>query len=445
MQDLTVGKESRQLLWFTLPMMVSQLLQVSYSLVDGIIVGNYIGAAALGAIGICNPFVWLLNAIQNGFGAGINILAAQYFGARRQTDLHRAVTTAFFAGGVLFLALTALFELLAKPLLAGFLATPASMLPYCLPYFRLYCLGIGFQLLYNLCYGILRAFGDSKGAMLFLLVAAVTNLLLDLVLVAGLSLGVAGAALATLAAQGGSALASALYLFLRYPQIRFSFRDLSPDRQKLAALCSLGIPAMLKSAVSSIGFLFLQKLVNTFGTPSIEGFSAMNRTENLLHIPSLCFSQAISSFVGQNIGAKKPARALSGYRKTLWMANACCLCLMVLMFFLGKPLLSLFAISGESLRRAWEHLMIIACSLCLTSTGNIANGFLQGCGDVKITVVSSFANLGVRLATAFLLAPVLSFRCIYLTIPLAWLVGMLIPLLRIRSGKWKTFGLLKKA
>lgn len=438
MQDLTVGNESKQLLWFTLPMMVSQLLQVSYSLVDGIIVGNFIGASALGAIGICNPFVWLLNAIQSGFGVGISIMAAQYFGANRKEDLHRAVTTAFFAGGVLFLLLTTLFEGLAQPLLAGFLATPEEMMQHCLPYFRIYCLGIGFQLLYNLCYGVLRAFGDSKGAMLFLLIAAGANLILDVLLVAVWPLGVAGAAIATIAAQGGSAAASAIYLFMRYPQMRFTLRQLRPQPEKLRMLVSLGVPAMLKSAVSSIGFLFLQKLVNSFGTPSIEGFSAMNRTENLLHIPSLCFSQAISSFAGQNIGAGKPDRALSGYHKALWMANGCCIALMVVMCFAGRPLLTLFAISGESLQRAWEHLMIIAFSLCLTSTGNIANGFLQGSGDVRATVVSSFANLGVRLLTAYLLAQTfVDYRSIYVSIPLAWLIGMLIPLIRIRSGRWK--------
>jgi len=438
MKDLTVGKPAQQIMLFALPMMVSQLLQVSYSLVDGVIVGNFIGAAALGAVGICNPFVWLLNAIQNGFGTGVNVLASQYVGAKKEEELKTLVRTAFLAGGVLFLFLFLFFVLTGGFLLDTFLQTPEKMLSYALPYFRIYCIGIGFQLLYNLCYGVLRAFGDSKGAMLFLLTAAVTNLFLDLLFVAVFHWGVIGAALATIAAQGGSALVSALYLFLKYPNMRFPLRELQADREKVRLLISLGIPAMMKSAISSIGFLFLQKLVNSFGTASIEGFSAMNRLENLLHIPSICFGQAISSFVGQNIGAGQKDRALLGYRKTLWMVNGCCILLMIGMFFAGRPLLSIFAISGESFTRAWEHLMIIAMALCLTSTGNVANGFLQGCGDVKATMISSFSNLGVRLATAFLLArTAVSYRSIYITIPLAWLIGMLVPLMRIKSGKWK--------
>lgn len=438
MQDLTAGSEGKALFYFTLPMMGAQLLQAAYSFTDSVIVGNFVGAASLGAVGVSGALIWLLNAIIGGIGNGTNILVAQYAGAERKEDVRQTAATAFWFSLLLGIAVTTLFIGSSRTILCGVLGTPPEMESEVLIYFNVYCAGIVFQMIYNVLYGVLRGLGDSKGAVFFLLVAAIVNLVLDLWFVAGLQWGVAGAAWATVLAQAGSALASALYLFKRYPQFRTVCLKHGFRKEKIILLLRFGIPVAMKSAVSSLGFLLLQRLVNSFGPASIEGFTAMNKTEGLLHIPSLCFSTALSSFTGQNLGAGKLGRIRRGYRQALLQAGGMSVVLTIGMLFFGKYLLGLFAISGDSLLRAHEHLMTIAFFLLLTTIGNVAAGLLQGAGDVKITVVASFANLGVRLLTAFVMTQTaIGFRSIYWSIPLAWLVGMLIPIWRVRSGKWK--------
>lgn len=437
-RDLTVGSEWRAILFFSLPIMGSTFLQVMYQLADSLIVGNYIGPTALGAVGLTNSPTWLLLTFCTGIGTGTSIVVAQYYGAGRRRDI-RVVTAAAYALSVAVCALLLIPSLwLAKPLMWGVLAAPPEMREMSVLYFRVYAAGILFQMLYNVTYGILRAHGDSRSGLLFLLVAASLNVLLDLLFVVVYRWGVGGAAAATVLSQAGCALASMLYLARVLPHLRPRLSFGMRARAKMRMIAGISAPIIAQSAIFAVGFTAMQRLVNSFGPPSIEGYAAMQRVELLAHIPSQSFNAAISAFAGQNVGAGKPERARAGYRAAMRMGAAVTVALGIAVIAASRPLLEMFNISGESLLRGREHLILLMIFMILSMTSNITSGFLQGVGDVRVTALASLASLSVRLIASYALARTfIDFRSIYVSMPPAWACGCLVVVLRYRSGKWR--------
>ena len=439
-KDMTAGREWSTILTFSLPIMGANLLQVLYNLTDSVIVGNFISSTALGAVGLTSSMTWLLVAVCTSLGSGVNIAAAQFFGARKEKDIKETVAASFLLAIALSVILTAACFLLAGPVIDGFLQAPPEMSADSRTYFLIYSGGIVFQLLYNVTYGILRSHGDSRGALIFLLISALLNVVLDCVFIVVFHLGVAGAAIATVIAQAGSAVASLIYMGKLFPGLIPDFRYLYAWKSKAALLARLSIPIVLQTAVNSLGFIVLQRLINSFGTPSIEGYSAMLKIEQLAHIPSQSFNVAISSFAGQNIGAGLTERAKKGFVSTIRMGILISISISAVVLLFDEPLLSIFNITGESMRRGREHLDILMFFIWVSTITNITCGFLQGTGDVRIPAASGFVNLGIRLALSYLLAvtPV-GFRCYYVSMPPAWIAACLLVLWRYRSGKWKNY------
>ncbi len=444
-KDMTEGREWSSILLFSLPIMGANLLQVLYNLADSVIVGNLISSTALGAVGLTSSMVWLLTAICTSFGAGVNIAVAQYFGAKKENEIQETISAAYVIAVVVSLILTAICFLVARPVIFGFLQAPEEMRFDSVSYYLIYSCGIIFQLFYNVTYGILRAHGDSRGALFFLIISAALNIVMDCTFISVFHWGVSGAAAASVIAQAGSAIASFLYM-------RHIFPDLMPKRRFLYAwkeqgllLTRLSIPIMLQNGVNSLGFLVLQRLINSFGAASIEGYAAMLKVEQLAHIPSQSFNVAISSFAGQNIGANKLDRARRGYKSTITMGILISISISIIVLIFDRPLLQIFAISGESLRRAKEHLDILMCFIWVSTINNITCGFLQGAGDVKIPASTSSINLSIRLVLSFLLAltPV-GFRCYYVSMPPAWLIACSVVVLRYRSGRWREYRIIKE-
>lgn len=441
-KDMTTGREWPTILAFSLPIMGANLLQVLYNFTDSVIVGNFISATALGAVGLTSSMTWLLVAFCSALGSGTNIAAAQYFGAKKEREIKETIIASYLMSIGLSILLTAACFLLAKPVIVGFLQAPAEMQADSQTYFLIYACGIIFQLLYNVTYGILRAHGDSRGAFIFLLVSAVLNVFLDYIFIVVFHMGVAGAAIATVAAQAGSAIASMIYLHRLLPDLTPSLKYLYAWKKQSALLTGLSVPIILQTTVTSLGFILLQRLINSFGTSSIEGYSAMLKIEQLAHIPSQSFNVAISSFAGQNIGAGKLDRARRGYRSTILMGVCISICISAAVILFDEQLLNLFNITGESMRRGREHLDLLMGFIWVNTIMNITCGFLQGAGDVKLPAASSFINLGIRLALSYLFAATaIGFRSYYVSMPPAWVIACLVVVVRYRSGKWKEFRL----
>ncbi|MDL2264403.1 MATE family efflux transporter [Synergistaceae bacterium OttesenSCG-928-I11] len=437
-RNMTVGREWRVILAFALPIMGTNLLQTMYTLADSLIVGNFIGPTALGAVGLTAPPTWLLLAFCLGIGTGASIVIAQYYGAGRETDIHATIGGAYALSLIVSLVLTLCCFLVAKPLIWVFLGAPTEMRDMSVTYFRIYASGIVVQMLYNVTYGILRAYGNSRGGLYFLLVAAIMNVALDLLFIVHFGWGVAGAAIATVLSQLCAALASMLYLVRSFPHLRPRFGFGGRERGKMRTISIISAPIIVQQGIFAVGFTIMQRLVNSFGPHSIEGYAAMMRIENLAHIPSNSFNTAISAFTGQNIGSGKHDRAQMGYRASLRMGAIVTVLIAAAVLFFARDLLALFNISGESMRRGLEHLVLLMFFIILSMTTNITSGFLQGAGDVQVPTIAGFANLAVRLCGAYLMAGTfISFRCLYVSMPPAWAVGCLIVVLRYRSGKWR--------
>ena len=436
---MTKGTEWRAILFFSLPLMGSSLLQTLYSFVDSIIVGNFVSATAFGGIGMLNSSIMLLNFCATSLGTGASIVAAQYFGAERRRDLRETASTGMILSVIEGVILALICQLIAGWLIVDFLKTPDNMVAYSTWYFRIYGGGLIFQFLYNAAYGVLRAHGDSRGAMLFLLVAAILNVGLDLLFVVVFGWGVPGAAAATVIAQAGSALACTIYLWHFYPQYAFLKAENRIFRwTKAKKIYGIALPILCQQAILSIGFIVLQRLVNSFGEACIDGFAAMQKVESFIHIPSNALNTAISSFVGQNIGAGKYDRVKRGYRITALMGMGCCALIAVVLILNSQPLLGVFNIAADAMAVATEHLNILVVCMLFYSVSNITSGLLQGAGDVKITAVSSFANLIIRVGVSYIMAATwINYRCYYYSLPFAWFTAFAINFTRYKTGIWQ--------
>ncbi|MDO4732940.1 MAG: MATE family efflux transporter [Bacillota bacterium] len=443
-RDMTAGKEGKSILLFSLPIMGANFLQVLYGFADSVIVGNYVSSTALGAIGLTTSMTALLVYFCSGLGSGLCVAVSQFFGARREREIKELISTGFVMAFLLSFLLTVLCFFLSRPVIFGFLQTPANMGEGSLLYFRIYSCGLLFQMLYNAAYAVLRAHGDSRGALFFLLISSALNILLDLLFVVVFRWGIAGAAVATVISQAGSAVASLIYLGVLFPDLLPRFKYLGAWKEKSWLITRLSVPIIFQSMINTLGFIVLQRLVNSFGEYSIEGYAAMQRIENLAHIPSNSLNSALSSFTGQNIGAQRLDRAKRGYHVTIRMGIIFSLILGALVILFDEQLLQMFNITGESLRRGREHLDLLMLFIWAATIRNISCGFLQGAGDVKLPMLSGFVNLGTRLLLSYALAgTVVDFRCFYVSMPPAWLLATLIVVLRYRSGKWERFRVAK--
>ena len=429
-KDMTAGTEGKTILLFAIPIMGANLLQVLYGFADSVIVGNFVNSSALGAIGLTGSMTWLLLTFCTGLGNGTSIAVSQFFGARKEKEIHEVVATSYLLSFVISLALTS----------ACFLLTPEEMRADSRLYFLIYSGGLIFQMLYNVTYGILRAYGDSRGALLFLLISSLMNVGLDCLFIIVFQWGVAGAAAATVISQAASAVASILYMRKFFPEVFPKPRFLYAWKEKSRLLLRLSVPITFQQMVTALGFTVLQRLVNTFGAASIEGYAAMQKIEQIAHIPSNSFHTAIASFTGQNIGAGQTERVQKGYRVTVGFGVGISAALCVLVLIFDERLLAMFSIAGEAMKRGCEHLDLLMLFIWANTITNITCGFLQGAGDVRIPAASGFVNLGIRLALSYLFAAMgLGYICYFISMPPAWCLTSLFVYLRYRSGKWKKY------
>ena len=438
-RNLTKGVEWKTILLFAIPIMGANLLQIGYNLADSIIVGNFVGSTSLGAVGVTSPTIWFLLNIVTGIGTGTSITLSQYFGAKREKDIESTISTMLIFSILISLAITVLCFILARPVIWNFLGTPAEMYEESYSYFVIYGCGIIFQMIYNVVYGILRAHGNSKGSLIFLLVAAIINVVLDLMFVVVFKWGVKGAALATIISQAGSAAASIIYMWSLFPHLKFKRSQWIFEKDKLMIVLKLAFPIILQSSIEAFGFIILQRLINSFGPASIEGFTAMVKAEQLMFIPSNGFNVAMSNFTGHNIGARQFDRIKKGYNSTLIMGIIARLAMVILTLFFDDKILGMFNISDDALIRGVEHLNIVAYFMILNTVNNITVGLLQGSGDVKVPAIAGLINLSIRLIASYTMAKTsIDFRSIYYSLPPAWITAFLITTIRYRSGKWKT-------
>ncbi len=438
--DLTRGVIWKQILLFTLPIIAGTLLQLLYSTVDGIVVGNFVSEVALGSINTSLSFSAVLVAVSTGLSTGCGIVIAQYYGARQQQEMRAAIATGFILLTGLGVVFTILGWFSTPFFLSVVLGVPDDAMDYAVTYLRIYFLGFTFQFLYNTFAAVLRAVGDSKATMLFLLIASVVNIVLDLLFVIVFHWGVAGVAIATVIAQGASAAASAMYTYRRRPEVALKRQEFIFSGRMCKTILSMGIPVTLQSIVSSLGSVGIQRLINSFGSTTMSAVAAGSRVESFATVPAIAFNAGMSAFAGQNMGAGNIERVKKGFVSALIMGAGMNILLGVVLYAFAPYLVALFGCTGEALEIGVEQLRFMSLVLVFLMVLFTSRGMLQGAGDVSITTVITFLTLAFRIFIAYVMAgvPAIGYRAVWYSMGIDFVLGSSLYMIRLATGKWKT-------
>src|SRR5512133_451013 len=364
MQDLTTGKEGKLIFQFAAPMLLENIFQQLFSVVDSIVVGNFIGKEALAAVGASFPVIFVMVSLMIGLVMGTTVVISQYFGAGDMVRVKRAIDTMYIYSAIAGVISTIVGLIIAEPLLR-LLDLPENILPGAVLYLRIYLSGMLIFFGYNGTSAALRGLGDSRTPLYFLIIATVANIIFVLLFVAVFHWGIAGAAYATLLANA-IAFGLAIYWLNRtHKLIRIAIRGLHFDKEIFRQSIRIGLPTGIQQTLVAIGGLALLGIVNQFGTDVIAGYSVASRLDSMALIPAMSFSQALSTFVGQNVGANKPERIRAGLISTIKMSGIVTIITSLVVIFGGHLLMGLFTKDLAVIRAGDQYLTIVSASYLL--------------------------------------------------------------------------------
>jgi putative MATE family efflux protein len=443
MKDLTTGNEGKVIMQFAIPMVFGNMFQQLYNVVDSVIIGNYLGKEALAAVGAAFPIIFLLISLIIGLGSGITIIVSQYFGAKKFTDVKRTIDTAYIILFVASLIVTVVGIAFSEPIfrLTGL---PEEVLPDATTYINVYFTGMVFFFGFNGTSAILRGMGDSKTPLYFLVIATLTNILLDLLFIVVFGWGIEGAALATVISQAGAFITAIIYLNKRHEIVNISFRKFIFDFEIFKSSLRIGLPSGLQQTFVAAGLIALYGIVNQFGTATIAAYSVAARIDSFASLLAMNFAAALAAFVGQNIGAQKPERVKAGLRSTWIITSVISLTISGLVILFGKPLMGVFTPDPEVIRLGYEYLIIVSSFYIVFSTLFVISAVMRGSGDTLIPMfITIFALWVVRVPASYFLADKMGVTGIWWAVPLGWGVGMILGYLYYLTGRWKTKGVIK--
>jgi putative MATE family efflux protein len=443
MRDLTTGHEGKLIFQFAAPMLLGNLFQQLFSVIDAVVVGNFIGKEALAAVGASFPIIFMMVSLIIGLVMGTTVVISQYFGARDFVKVKRAIDTMYVYSTIAGLITTIAGILLAEPMLK-LLGLPAEIMPPAVLYLRIYFGGIIIFFGFNGTSAALRGLGDSKTPLWFLIVATVANIVLVLLFVGVFKWGIAGAAYATLLANAIAFALAIYWLNKTHKLIRIAITGLHFDREIFRQSIRIGLPTGIQQTFVALGNLALMGIVNTFGTDVIAGYSVASRLDTLATIPAMSFSQALSTFVGQNIGANKIGRIKKGLRSTMKMSGSVTIATTLIIVFMGHIIMSLFTKDTEVIRIGDQYLTIVSIFYILFTLMFIYTGLMRGAGDTLIPMFFSLISLWlIRIPMAYLLSKHLGVTGVWWAIPAGWLIGLALAFIYYKSGRWKKKAVVK--
>jgi len=424
-------------------MLLGNAFQQLYNIVGSVIVGNYLGKEALAAVGASTPIIFTLISLIIGFSMGFTVIISQYFGAKNTNMVRRAIDTMnifLFFSSILITIIGIYFtETILK-----FINIPADILPQAATYLKIYIGGLIFIFGYNGVAATLRGMGDSKTPLYFLILSTVLNIILVLLFVIVFKWGIAGAAIATVIAQGSAFITSVFYLNKTHKLIRFSFQNLNFDKFIFKKSFLIGFPSGLQMTFVSLGMIALLSIVNTFGTDVIAAYSVAIRIDSFASLPAMNLAMALSSFVGQNIGAGKTDRVKNGYVATLKMNLIITLILSSIILIFPGWIMKAFSPDINIINIGKEYLYVVAAFYLVFTTMFINMGVMRGAGDTIIPMfITLFSLWLIRIPLAWLLSKYFGYQGIWWSIPLAWISGMTLTYIYYKSGKWKNKAIVK--
>ena len=398
-KDLTTGKIMPILVNFTVPLVLGNLFQLTYNAVDSIIVGHFVGKEALAAVGICNPVSTLMILFLNGLCMGASILMGIQYGAKDYETLHRQISTTLLSGAVFSFFLTLVCVIFAVPILLLLQVDP-SIMDMTVQYLRIIFLGLMFIFLYNFFSSTLRALGDSASPLYFLIISAILNIFGDLFFVIVLKAGSNGCAISTVLSEALCCLFCIIYIQKKVPILRLGKKWLVFDARLLKKTIAYGWASAMQQATVQMGKIAIQALVNTMGVSVAAAFAVVNRIDDFAITPEQNIAHAMTALMAQNKGAGKNDRMREGFRCGMILELVYGAAVMLICLGFARPLMSLFVKDEEVIGHGVVYLHLIAVMYILPAITNSLQGFFRGIGDLKVTLMSSFTNMTVRVIAA---------------------------------------------
>ena len=443
--DMTEGNPVSQIVTFTIPMLLGNIAQQLYNTVDSIIVGRFVGDNALAAVGSAGPILNLMFVLFMGISVGASIMVSQYFGARERENLSRTIGCCITLTGIASLIIMVIGPLVTRPLLL-LLNTPESIVDWCTSYLIIIFLGMAGGGYYNILGGVLRGLGDSVSPLIYLLVATGLNIVLDYMFVAIFGLGVAGVALATILAQAVSAVLSVMKLTRMQETFDLKKEYMKPEKVFSGRLIRLGLPSGITQAIFSMSMIVVQSLTNSFGEQYIAANVIVMRIDGFVMLPAFSFGTAMTTYAGQNIGARRMDRVQQGAKQGTLVAMGVSAVLTGLILLVGKSIMGIFTNTQSLIDMSYHMMSIIAVGYIAVEVTQCLSGIMRGAGDtVSPMWISLITSVLVRVPLAYLFVgltrtPELPTGNCYMmqwSMLVAWLLGSFITFGVYMKGRWK--------
>ncbi|MBQ8604302.1 MAG: MATE family efflux transporter [Oscillospiraceae bacterium] len=442
---MTEGSPSKRILEFSIPMLLGNVAQQLYNTADSVIVGHYVGDNALAAVGSASPILNLLLALFVGISTGAGIVVSQAYGAKDRKRLTLSIGTCLALSLVATVVIMIIGPMITMPMLE-LLGTPESIIYWCSDYLKIYFYGILGFFMYNMLSGILRGMGDSASALVYLLIAAALNVVLDIIFVANFGLGVPGVALATVISQA----ISAVFCYIKLVKMSDTF-DLGPktiriDGPMAKNIIKIGVPSGITQAIMAMAGMVVLNLTNAMGEMVIACNVIIMRVDGFAMMPNFTFGQAMSVYTGQNVGANRPDRVQDGVKEGLKIALAFSTAITLILVLFGKVLFGFFTNTPELIELATKMIRVMAVGYICVSVTQILGGVMRGCGDTLTPMwVSMIQTILLRVPFAYIVAALTKSAefphghpvALFGSLLFSWSMGMVISIIAFRMGKWK--------
>lgn len=436
MKDLTSGHEGKSILLFTLPMLIGALFQQLYNTADSIIVGQFIGKEAMAAVSGANPIMFLLTSLLTGITLGFSILVSQYYGSKNMDKVKNTIDTTYIFVFISSIIITFLGIALCEPILK-LMNTPQDILYSSKIYLIIIFAGTIFSAGYNSVSAILRGLGDSKNPLYFLIIATILNIILDIIFIIYLKMDIAGAALATVIAQGVSFIFSIIYLNKKHKLFNIKIKGMKFNNRIFNKGLKLGIPSAIQQMLFSFGNIALQSLVNSYGSSAMAAFGAGLRIESFISLPIINLGAAISTFVAQNKGAKKFDRIKNGLKYSIYMSIVMAITVAILFSLFAKELIMMFNSDSEVLQIGSRYLNTIGPFFIFICISFMLTSAIKGAGNAVFPLISSIISLWLaRLPGAYFFSNLLGVDGIWIGIPVGWIIGFIITVIYYKKANW---------
>ena len=444
--DMTVGSPAKHIIKFTLPLLLGNLFQQLYNMVDSIVVGKFVSEDALAAVGACGSTNFLFFSLSSGLAIGIGIIVAQFFGAGDEKNVRNTIANSIYVlwGAAITVSI---IGIVFCPALLRLLQTPETVIGDSITYMRTSCAGILFIATYNGVAAILRALGDSKTPLYFLIVSSVVNVVLDLVLVLAFDMGVFGVALATIIAQATSAFSCIIYAYHKVEYFKLTREQLRMKPMIIKNCFKIGVPIAMQNSMIAVSCMVLQGVVNTFGETVMAAYTCIGRIEQVVQQPYMSLGSALTTYSGQNMGAGQIDRVKKGFRQGTVMVLIFSMCLLPIAYLFGEQIVGIFVNDPEVIAIGAKAIRIN--SLCYFGLGMIyvPRSVLNGCGDTGFAMINGITEVICRVLFSLVLTsiPLLGYWGIWMTTGLTWALTGVVCVIRYLTGNWRTKSIVRHA